>query len=325
MKQSLRTDATTASFKPMAYRVAHVVVPVASILFVLSHVDGAEVWAALRGMQAGLMLAAVVACSLQIVLSALRWRLTASLLGAAMTRRSAVSEYYLSSFINMTLPGGVLGDATRALRARTTAGLETAAQAVVIERFAGQIALGTVLLLGLAVSGRSVLQTSAWIAAGVIAILLLLLRAARRAEITGRAPAFLRRFGLAIGRSWAWGRGFAAQAVLSLAIVVVNLVAFACAARAVGAEIGFPAILYAVPLILLAMLIPFSIGGWGYREGAAAAIFPLIGQSAAMGVSASVAFGAAILLASLPGAFLILRPAHRPGPASSMPAERASK
>jgi uncharacterized membrane protein YbhN (UPF0104 family) len=325
MKQPPRIYATTALSKPIAYRVAHVIVPLALIIFVLSHVDGRDVWAGLRGMEAGPMFAAVAACSLQIVLSAMRWRMTASSLGASMTRKSAVSEYYLSSFINMTLPGGVLGDAARVVRARATAGLETAAQAVVIERFAGQIALCTVLLLGFAISGRPVLQASAWIALGVIAILLLLVRAAYGAEISGFAPAFLKRFGLAIGKSWSWKRGFLTQALLSLTIVFVNLLAFACAARAVGADIGFPAMLYAVPLILLAMLVPFSIGGWGYREGAAAAVFPLIGQSAALGVSTSVAFGAAILLASLPGAFLIMRPAHRPDPpaGAAMLTERA--
>jgi uncharacterized membrane protein len=49
------------------------------------------------------------------------------------------------------------------------------------------------------------------------------------------------------------------------------------------------------------MLVPLSVAGWGYREGAAAAVFPLIGASAAAGVSASVVFGAVMLGASLPG------------------------
>jgi len=52
--------------------------------------------------------------------------------------------------------------------------------------------------------------------------------------------------------------------------------------------------------------IPFSVAGWGYREGAAAVVFPLIGHSAALGVSASVVFGVVVLIANLPGTLVLL-------------------
>jgi hypothetical protein len=91
-------------------------------------------------------------------------------------------------------------------------------------------------------------------------------------------------------------------------IVAANLAGFAFAAQAVGGQIGLPQVLYAVPMILAAMLVPLSVAGWGYREGAAAAVFPLIGASAATGVSASVVFGCVILVAGLPGiAVMFLR------------------
>jgi hypothetical protein len=49
------------------------------------------------------------------------------------------------------------------------------------------------------------------------------------------------------------------------------------------------------------MLIPLTISGWGVREGAAAALFPLAGTTASEGFAASVAFGLVLLVAVLPG------------------------
>jgi len=56
-----------------------------------------------------------------------------------------------------------------------------------------------------------------------------------------------------------------------------------------------------VPLTLVAMLLPISVGGWGLREGAAAVLWPIAGFSAEAGVAASIAFGLAALAAALPG------------------------
>jgi hypothetical protein len=49
------------------------------------------------------------------------------------------------------------------------------------------------------------------------------------------------------------------------------------------------------------MLMPLSVGGWGWREAAAAALFPLAEASAGAGVAAGLAYGAVLLVASLPG------------------------
>jgi glycosyltransferase 2 family protein len=61
-----------------------------------------------------------------------------------------------------------------------------------------------------------------------------------------------------------------------------------------------------VPIILFAMLVPLSVSGWGLREGAAAALFPVAGATAAEGFATSVAFGLAFLVAVLPGAVPLL-------------------
>lgn len=91
------------------------------------------------------------------------------------------------------------------------------------------------------------------------------------------------------------------QIVLSAGTTLCNLAAFAFCARAVGVVLPPVVILALVPLILFTMLIPLTISGWGVREGAAAALFPLAGATASEGFAASVAFGLVLLVAVLPG------------------------
>ena len=68
-----------------------------------------------------------------------------------------------------------------------------------------------------------------------------------------------------------------------------------------GLSLPIGAILCLVPLILLTTLVPITINGWGLREGAAAALLPLVGATASASLAASVAFGLVGLIAVLPG------------------------
>lgn len=307
MHSALSRKHGASSARSFAYRAVHIAVPVVVTVFVVWVVGAGDVVTRLRTADPVWIVAALVACSAQVVLCAVRWRVTAARLATRMTYRGAIAEYYLSSVINTTVPGGVVGDALRAVRSRGAAGLERAAQSVVIERLAGQIALGATLLLGLALSGQAELQWISLLALAAVAALGAAFWFARRRPALARlVPPFLQRFATAVRDSWFGMRAALSQVSLSLLVVVANLAAFSFAARATGATLPFPELLYAVPLVLVAMLIPFSVAGWGYREGAAAAVFPMIGASAAEGVATSVVFGAVLLVSSLPGLAVLL-------------------
>jgi hypothetical protein len=68
-------------------------------------------------------------------------------------------------------------------------------------------------------------------------------------------------------------------------------------------------------LVLLAMALPTNVAGWGPREGAAAGVFAMAGLGAAQGVATAVVYGVMVLVATLPGAVLLMgawvRPASR--------------
>ena len=59
-------------------------------------------------------------------------------------------------------------------------------------------------------------------------------------------------------------------------------------------------------LALLAMGVPLNIGGWGPREGVAALVFGAAGLGAALGLTTAVVYGVLALVASLPGAGVLL-------------------
>ena len=273
--------------------------------------DGGAALEALATANPVWMLAAVLALTLHTLLAAERWRLTAGALGLPLTRRLAVREYYLAQLVNSTVPGGVVGDAGRAVRSRGPAGLAVAAQAVVVERFAGQVALLATMTTAVAavvlVPGGLELPTAvvglaatvALIGAGLIGLVVAGAFGARL--LPGRAGTRAAELGRTSAVALADRRVVGAQLGLSAGTTASILAAFAFSALSVGVALPFAAIIALVPLVLLTMLVPITISGWGLREGAAAALLPVAGIAASDALAASVVFGLLGLVAVLPG------------------------
>jgi hypothetical protein len=92
------------------------------------------------------------------------------------------------------------------------------------------------------------------------------------------------------------------------------------AARTAGTAAPVSRMLPLALLVMLAMVLP-SFAGWGPREGAAAWVFGAAGLGAALGVATAVVYGVMVLVASLPGAVVLVavwlrraRPPRRPEP-----------
>lgn len=255
---------------------------------------------------------ACVIVQMQIIVSAWRWQIIAVRLGQLLSLRSAISEYYLATVANLSLPGGVTGDAARVVRTRQTQGWGLAAKAVILERLSGQIALFLIALASWIVwsvfSTVSVpdvvgqlLFTIVLVVAGAGLIVGALIHFA--AEPITR---FIVSFGPAIHRAWITDNQWLIQGMLSLLVVVTYLAVFAASAFAVGHPLPLIALMTLVPFVLLSMVIPVSIGGWGIREATAASLWPLLSLQTEAGVATSVVYGLVSLLAALPGALCVL-------------------
>jgi uncharacterized membrane protein YbhN (UPF0104 family) len=239
------------------------------------------------------------------VLCAWRWCLVARRVGLRLPLGRAVADYYRAMFLNSVLPAGVLGDVHRAVRHGKDEGdVGAGVRAVVLERTAGQavvIAAGVVVLLATPIgSARDIGLVVLAVAVAVVAGYLAGRRWARPGSRWHRTLEDIRH-GLLARDAWP------GIALLSAAALAGHITLFVVAARAAGATLPAGKLVPIAIVALLAMGLPVNIGGWGPREGATALMFAAAGVGAAQGLTAAVAYGLLGLVASLPGALVLLR------------------
>ncbi|HEV7435411.1 MAG TPA: lysylphosphatidylglycerol synthase transmembrane domain-containing protein, partial [Pseudorhizobium sp.] len=220
-----------------------------------------------------------------------------------------VRDYYLSSFLNQTLPGGVAGDAVRAVRRRgpEAGGWKVPALAVAMERASGQGVFAGLAGAGLIIwplygfgelpSDVSRLLTGIAVVAGCLGASILLLLTFPPKALYRRISSLKRAIRTAFVDDGAWR----VQSVLSLMVVGSYLGLYMLASAAVGAPLPYLAAITVIPLCLLMMLVPATVAGWGAREAAAALLWPLFGYSSSDGVAASIFYGALLLVGAVPG------------------------
>jgi hypothetical protein len=91
----------------------------------------------------------------------------------------------------------------------------------------------------------------------------------------------------------------------SIVIVAGHTATFLIAARTAGSSASLVTLLPLALLVLLAMVVPANVGGWGPREGAAAWLFGAAGLGADQGVATATVYGVMVIVASLPGAVVL--------------------
>jgi glycosyltransferase 2 family protein len=107
------------------------------------------------------------------------------------------------------------------------------------------------------------------------------------------------RAGLLARRKWL------GVALASALFVCGHAVIFLIAARTAGVAASPSRMLPLALLVMLVMVLP-SVGGWGPREGALAWAFGAAGLGAQQGVATAVVYGVMVLVASLPGAAVLV-------------------
>jgi uncharacterized membrane protein YbhN (UPF0104 family) len=288
----------------------------------------------LRAVEARWLGAALVLAVAQVTISAWRWRYTAERLGLPLPPGVAVREYYLATFLNQVLPGGVLGDVSRAWRHAQAGAAARAVHAVIIERVSGQlvmlaIAVVSGLYLAIIVPEGPASRVALFVAGGGILVVVAVLGLARRrmlavtnepgasepgvsesgvSEPSASEPA--PRFVASLSHALLQRPALETQLAVSALIVATYLATGWVAGSALA--LGLPALqlLALTAVMLVAMLVPVTVAGWGLREALAAAVWGAVGRSAVEGVALSVTYGVFVLVGSLPGALVLLGRRH---------------
>ncbi|MFN3506456.1 MAG: YbhN family protein [Allorhizobium sp.] len=290
----------------------------ALLALLVSRTDFDALQSAFSQISGGHVIAGLALVQVQIVVSALRWRFTAARLGQTIPVPISISEYYVASFLNQSLPGGMAGDAVRAFRMRNAGpgGWKTPAKAVLFERLSGQMAFFLMALAGLFVwplvlGGE---QESRQAFRLVLGILLVATALGGAMIIAKRHLTWIAEIGADVAQAFIRGNALVIQVVASLLIVSTYIATFFLASDAVGAPLPWTAALTIIPLCLIAMLIPAGFGGWGTREAVAMALWPLMGASSTEGLAASIVYGGLSLAGAIPGLALLSLEAIRRGP-----------
>jgi glycosyltransferase 2 family protein len=252
-----------------------------------------------------------------------RWRTVARALDVELSLSTAVAAYYRSLFINVTVPGGVVGDVHRGLsHGHDTHKVGRALRAVAWERFAGQVVQILLTVVVLLAVPSPVHAAMPLVALALVVAVIAVLLVARLRPVGRSALARARNTVVADIRGALLARRARLGIALASAVIVAgHALTFVIAARTAGTTAPLSRMLPIALLAMMAMTLP-NVAGWGPREGVTAWAFAAAGLGAGRGVTTSVVYGVMAIVASLPGAAVLLAVWFR---STRLPARKRSK
>jgi uncharacterized membrane protein YbhN (UPF0104 family) len=294
-----------------AWWLAHLAAAAATLAVLVWSLGTGPFLDGLRTVDGGALAAASGLAVLTTVCCAWRWRLVARGLGVDLPLGTAVAGYYRSLFLNVTLPGGVVGDVHRGIsHGRDTRDVGRGLRTVAWERSAGQAVQVVLTVAVLLVMPSPVRPAMPFVALALLTAAAGVALAAHVRPAAGRvggsrfsrlrrAAARDLRDGLLAGRAWL------AIALASALVVAGHAATFLIAARTAGVTAPPSQVLPLALLVMLAAVLP-NVGGWGPREGVTAWAFAAAGLGAPRGVATAVVYGVMVFAACLPGAAVLV-------------------
>lgn len=257
------------------------------------------------------LLLAVVFAAVLIAASAwpqaARWRLIASKLRVRLDRSLALRATLISFFLLAVTPSTLAADGARAIALRGNGSDWTCSiHSVLVDRLLG---LATLLLVALAgiplllAQAPPLRNVVAWpLAVAVIAAasgIALLSRRLPRRWLRSRTVREWARLVQTLRTVLSDRRFLVGASLCSLFIMAISMTAFWLIAAVAGARADLATVLGVFPIVLLASVLPISVGGWGSRELGLVALYPYFGTQPPVAMTVSIAFGLASLIAGL--------------------------
>jgi uncharacterized protein (TIRG00374 family) len=247
-----------------------------------------------------------------------RWHALLERAGVPVGVNRLARIYAVSTFSSSFLPTTAGGDVTRALLvSRRAADLRRVAVSIVVDRAGGLAGMIAIAWLALVIAPGQVpgeastvlIWTSLAIVVGAAVIVVALMRG--NSWLRRRLPASIltmARDSREVLRDYGRGPGLLATwlllSVLYQALISYQLVVLG---HAIDVQLSFATAAVALTVVTLLTLIPISIGGFGVREGSYVILLGGVGIAVSDATLISVLSVATLLIASLPGAYLIVR------------------
>jgi glycosyltransferase 2 family protein len=305
----------------MAVVVFKVAVSVGLLTVLLRQTDTGALLAQLRHMDVGWGIAALGTYAAMLVVSSWRWRLLLRAQTVHVGIGRLTQSFMVATFFNNFLPSNIGGDVVRVADTASQAGSKTLATTIVlVDRVLGLaalLAIGAIAAAAASLTGTPLAGVEyVWLSLLALVAGLLLGLANRR--LIAR---FLRR------GKWAHGEGmqrridhligaigrFAAQPrslwtafAGAVAVQVLIIGFYLCAAHSLAVPFPPFAAAVIVPVSLAVQMVPVSINGFGVREAVFAFFFASLGLDVGSALVLSLGSAGLIMLFSLGGGVVFL-------------------
>jgi uncharacterized membrane protein YbhN (UPF0104 family) len=298
-------------------------VSLAGVAVVVRSVDLAALGRRVSGASPSLLVAAVVLGALSQATAFPQWAVLLRDRSVLGWRRLA-SVFVRATFIGQALPTGVGGDAVRAVEVGRTLGYGNVLGSLVASHLMGMISMacwavaGSLFVSGLPTTSARILAPAFLVAVTALAVAALNSdRLLRRLRAGRRATRVLVEVGHCLGSYRRERRLLASAFSVCLTGWALSLVSLVLFARSLGADPGWEILALAVPLSLVATLLPISVNGYGLREGIFVGVVAHAGVGAVAATAIAVFADLQVLpLALIGGAVCLGRLAsRRPAPA----------
>ncbi len=266
-------------------------------------------------------LAAMLAYAANLSLSSVRWGVILQALEVPAPALWLLRLNWVGAYFNQVLPGSVSGDVVRAWYTRPQTSSATLALAAVFgDRFLGMGSLVGIATVAYAVGQKSagllprMGETIALLAFGYLLIVLLIL-SPKLGFLKTRAGKFgrkLHEIRTGMGALLCHPRAMLQSIILSLLVQVCSILMFWFLAKSLGVPADATVLWIIWPVISLFLAVPFSLAGWGLREGLMVFYLGFLHVSHDQALALSLLLGVTVLLTSLPGALLWLGVHHHP-------------
>jgi uncharacterized protein (TIRG00374 family) len=300
-------------------KAAKVLVSVGLLALVILLAGGKAVLQVLSQVESTWLAAAFAVAFLDRVVTNYRWQVLLTGRGVILKFLKLFRVQLAANFIGSFLPGFIGVDAARITGLCRNGFPATAViAATLVDRTT--LALATLLAGGLAVLFLAHDRVPAYITQGVLLIVigalavtaLLLLPVVRRWLRLKVLPRFPQKLAVHIHEVADATLAYRHQPVVALEVVAATLVLFAlriafakAVAHACGLDIAWNDLLLVIPVLWVAVMMPFTIGGLGIQDAGYVVLMALIGIAAPIAVGMSLLEHVISRLVCLPGVFFL--------------------
>ena len=307
-----------------------VAVSVALLVMLFRRADVATMGEQFRQMDLGWVAAALGVYALMLMISAWRWQLLLRVQTIRVGFGHLTNSCLVATFFNNFLPSNIGGDVVRVADTAPYAGSKTVATTIVLlDRVLGLIALLAVAAAASALAAAAGIPLTGvgyiWIAlvallGGLVFVLRYPQRFARLMHKVagGRGEGIQVRLLNLLGtvsRFAEQPRRLAVAFGGALAVQILLVIFYMCAARSLAVPFPLMAASVVVPISFVVQMVPVSINGFGVREAVFAFFFASLGLNVGSALTLSLGSAALIMLFSLAGgAVFLLRGGRRTPP-----------